>query len=291
MLAGEGERSRKKRSRKKKNQMARIVVCKVGGSIVDGIHPTFVDDLKRLRSQGVKVVLVHGGADQVTEIAEKLGKKQRFIKSPEGITSRYTDKETAEIFTMVMSGLVAKRFVQDLGKNGIDAVSLSGIDARTLLADRKSKLLIVDDRGRKLAIDGGYTGKITSVNTGFVNLILESSMIPVVSPIALGREWELLNVDGDRACSHIAGAMAAEFAVFLTDVEGVILNNEVVRELSVEEARKTLKLVGAGMDKKLLAAAEAVEMGARSAVISSGLVNNPLQNALAGRGTLIKRSA
>jgi acetylglutamate/LysW-gamma-L-alpha-aminoadipate kinase len=264
-----------------------IIVCKIGGSIVEGIHPTFIADLKSLRDSGARVVLVHGGGDQVTEIAEKLGKKQRFIKSPDGISSRYTDKETAEIFTMVMSGLVAKRIVQSLGRDGIEAVSLTGLERGMIRAERKNRLVIVDDRGRKLAIDGGYTGKISEVRTGYVETILDSGAVPVISPVAASLEWDLLNVDGDRACSHVAGAMGANAAVFLTDVEGLLLGDSVVSKLTAAEAREAVKRVGAGMDKKLIAAAEAVERGAGMSVISSGLVENPLSSALARKGTVI----
>ena len=111
-------------------------VCKIGGSIIDGVDPTVIEDIKSLRSEGSRVVLVHGGGDQVTEIAEKLGKKQKFITSPEGIKSRYTDKETAEIFTMVMTGLLAKHIAQILQRNGVNAVSLSGVDGGLLRAVR-----------------------------------------------------------------------------------------------------------------------------------------------------------
>ena len=131
--------------------MTATVVCKIGGSVIDGINPTIIDDIKNLRSQGTRVVLVHGGGDQVTSIAEKMGKKQQFITSPEGIKSRYTDKETAEIFAMVMSGMLAKQIAQTLQKNGINAVTLTGIDGLLLSAMRKKKLIIVDDRKRKHA--------------------------------------------------------------------------------------------------------------------------------------------
>ena len=159
-----------------------IVVCKIGGSIIDGVNPTIVSDIKSLLSNGSKLVLVHGGGDQVTDMAEKLGKKQKFISSPEGIKSRYTDKETAEIFTMVMSGLLAKQIVQILEKNGIDGVSLTGIDGALLKGHRKKRLLVIDERGRKVAIEGGFTGKISEVNTSLINLLISGGFVPVVSP-------------------------------------------------------------------------------------------------------------
>jgi acetylglutamate/LysW-gamma-L-alpha-aminoadipate kinase len=266
---------------------SKIVVCKIGGSVAEGLHPSFTNDLKALLGSGSRVVLVHGGGDQVTDIAERLGKKQRFVRSPEGITSRYTDRETAEIFAMVMSGLVAKRLVWGLARGGVSAVSLSGLDAGLIRAERKDRLIIVDDRGRKLAIEGGYTGRITGVNVAYLEAVLASGMVPIISPVAAGGEWEPLNVDGDRACAHLAGAMGAGAAVFLTDVEGLRLDGELVKRMGAAEARAAVRRVGAGMDKKLLAAAEAVEKGAHLAVIASGLVANPLSAALAGSGTIV----
>lgn len=262
-------------------------MCKIGGSIIDGINPSIVDDVKALHAAGTKVIFVHGGGDQVTNIAEKMGKKQEFITSPEGIKSRYTDKETAEIFTMVMSGLLAKQIVQTLEKNGIQSVSLTGIDGMLLQAQRKKKLIVVDERGRKVAIEGGFTGKISRINSSLLQLLLSNDLVPVISPVAAGEEFELLNVDGDRACSHVAGALNAEAAIFLTDTEGLILDDVVVSKMSTEQARKALPRIGAGMDKKVIAAVEAVEMGAKESVIASGLKENPLRNAISGTGTVI----
>jgi acetylglutamate/LysW-gamma-L-alpha-aminoadipate kinase len=264
-----------------------IVVCKIGGSIIEGVNPTIVSDIKSLLSGGARLVLVHGGGDQVTAVAEKLGKKQKFISSPEGIKSRYTDKETAEIFTMVMSGLLAKQIVQILEKNGINGVSLAGIDGALLKGNRKKKLLVIDERGRKVAIEGGFTGKISEVNTSLLNLLISNGFVPVVSPVAAGEEFELLNVDGDRACSHIAGALKADYAIFLTDTEGLILENKVVGNMKTSEAREALPKIGSGMDKKVMAAVEAVEMGAKKSVIASGLKDHPLQSAMASIGTVI----
>lgn len=267
--------------------MTRTIVCKIGGSIIDGINPTIIDDIKKLRSEGTSIILVHGGGDQVTSIAEKMGKKQEFVTSPEGIKSRYTDKQTAEIFTMVMSGLLAKQIAQTLQKNGVEAVTLTGVDGQLLSALRKKKLIIVDDRGRKLMIDGGYTGKINHVNTDLLERISSDGYVPIVSPIAISEDFDLLNVDGDRACSGIAGALKADAAVFLTDTEGLILDNKVVTKLNTKQARDALSRIGPGMNQKVMAAVEAVEMGAKKSVIASGLKNSPLQSAISDAGTVI----
>lgn len=268
--------------------MNQTVVCKIGGSVIDGTDPSLVDDMKGLIQGGTRLVVVHGGGDQVTEIAEKLGKPQRFVTSPEGIKSRFTDRETAEIYAMVMSGLLAKKIVRTLSSSGLTCISLTGADCGVLRATRKKRLVILDERGRKVAIEGGYTGKIEQVNTKFLNELLNSNIVPIISPVACDSEnWDLLNVDGDRACSHVAGSLGADASIFLTDTEGVLLDGKVISKATVAEAREFLPRIGSGMDKKVIAAIEAVEMGARRSVIASGLKKDPLKNALAGNGTVI----
>jgi [amino group carrier protein]-L-2-aminoadipate 6-kinase len=269
--------------------MTTTIVCKIGGSVIDGINPTIIDDMKSLRNEGTRIVLVHGGGDQVTSIAEKMGKKQQFVTSPEGIKSRYTDKETAEIFTMVMSGLLAKQIAQTLQKNGVNAVTLTGIDGLLFSATRKKKLIIVDDRKRKLVVDGGYTGKINQVNTSFLDTLLDGGYVPIVSPVAISEEYDFLNVDGDRACSHVAGALKADAAIFLTDTQGLILDNSVVHRMTTGQASEAVPRIGPGMNQKVMAAVEAIEMGAKKSIISSGTVEHPLKNALNENGTVISK--
>ena len=117
--------------------IAMLLVIKMGGSILkEGASSDLVTDLKEVAKQH-KVVLVHGGGAEVTEIASKLGKEQKFIMSPEGFRSRYTDKETIEIYTMVMAGKLNKQIVLALEAQGISAVGLCGLDAALLRVNAK----------------------------------------------------------------------------------------------------------------------------------------------------------
>jgi acetylglutamate/LysW-gamma-L-alpha-aminoadipate kinase len=256
-----------------------MIVIKIGGSVVDGLHESTMPDLKDVASRN-KVVIVHGGGKEVTSIAEKLGKEQKFVVSPGGIRSRYTDKETAEIYTMVMSGKINKGIVLMLQKNSINAIGLSGIDGAIIQAERKKKLVIMDERGRKVAIDGGYTGKIKSVNSSLLRAVTESGYLPVVSPVALSEEFDMLNVDGDRAAAYVAGSLKADRVIFVTNVNGLMMDNKLVTELTVSEAKNMLPKIGFGMEKKVLACTEAVSMGVKEAIIASGQVNNPISSAL-----------
>ena len=127
-----------------------MIVLKIGGDVFErGLGPNLSADIKEVLETS-KLVIVHGGGDEVTRVAEKLGKKQVFIYSPSGIRSRYTDRETAEIYTMVMAGKINKNIVRFLLGEGIKAVGLSGVDATLLRAKRKKRLIIVDERGRKV---------------------------------------------------------------------------------------------------------------------------------------------
>ncbi len=256
-----------------------MIVIKIGGSVVDGLHESTVPDLKSVADHE-KIIIVHGGGKEVTSVAEKLGKEQKFVVSPGGIRSRYTDKETAQIYTMVMSGRINKEIVLMLQRNGINAVGLSGVDGAIIRAERKKRLVIVDERGRKVAIDGGYTGKISSVNSSLLQAVANAGYLPVVSPVALSEEYELLNVDGDRAAAYVAGSVKAERVIFMTNVSGLLMDNKLVTKLTVSEAKRLLPKIGFGMEKKVLACTEAVEMGVHEAVIASGQVANPVSSAL-----------
>ena len=175
-----------------------MIVIKIGGSVVHNLHSTTVPDIKKIVERE-KVVLVHGGGKEVTNTAIKLGKEQKFIVSPGGVQSRYTDKETAEIYTMVMSGKINKSIVGMLLRQGINAVGITGIDGGLLKAQRKKKLLVVNEKGRKMIIDGGYTGKISLVDPYLIEALIDKEYVPIISPVALSEDFDFLNVDGDRA--------------------------------------------------------------------------------------------
>jgi acetylglutamate/LysW-gamma-L-alpha-aminoadipate kinase len=267
-----------------------LFVVKMGGSILkEGASSELVSDLKGLLAEN-KAVIVHGGGAEVTEIAAKLGKEQKFIVSPEGFRSRYTDKDTIEIYSMVMAGKINKQIVLALQSQGIPAVGLSGLDGLLLKAERKKKLIAVDEKGRKRVIDGGYTGKITEVNAGLLQFLLKQGYVPVVTPIAVSEEFEPLNVDGDRTAAFIAGALKANCLILLTDVQGLVLKGKAVPRISVSEVKEALASIGHGMSTKVHAALEALNQGVGEVLITSGLEKLPISSALKHKcGTVISR--
>ena len=256
-----------------------MITIKIGGSVVDNLHPSTILDIKKVaESEGV--VLVHGGGKEVTKVCEQLGKEPKFVTSPSGIKSRYTDKETAEIFTMVMAGRINKTIVQMLQKNGINAIGLSGVDGKVIEAERKKKLLIVNEKGRKQAIDGGYTGKIREVNAGLIKSLLDQGFTPVISPIAISEESEFLNVDGDRAAAYVAGKVGTDKVLFITNVDGLLMDDKLVPKLTLAEAKEIRPKIGPGMEKKILASTEALDMGVTEALIANGQKENPVSSAI-----------
>ncbi|HEY4700017.1 MAG TPA: [LysW]-aminoadipate/[LysW]-glutamate kinase [Nitrososphaerales archaeon] len=257
-----------------------LVVIKVGGSILgEGVDSSIIDDILEV-SKNNKIILVHGGGRAVTDMANKLGKVQKFIVSPNGIRSRYTDLETVKIYTMVMTGTINKDIVVALQKIGIPAIGLSGVDGGIIRADRKKKLTVVDERGRKVVIDGGYTGKITKVDGCLITTLVNLKYIPVISPVALSEDFDYLNIDGDRTAAYVAGGVHADKVIFLTDVNGVIMNKEVVNRMTSREADALRPKIGFGMEKKVLASLEALSMGVKASIISSGRINKPITSAL-----------
>lgn len=254
------------------------IVIKIGGSLLDENLSPLARDVKEL-SKEHQIVIVHGGAKVVTEIAEKLGKEQKFVTSPTGFRSRYTDAETANIYTMVIGGTVNKKLVAILLKEGVNSLGLSGIDGGLLVAERKPRIK-VKEGNKILLIEGDYTGKIVEVNSQLLELLLNARYVPVIGAVAIGKEGENLNVDGDRAAASIAGAIKADKLLDMTDVPGVLDNEKVIKKLNVPEAKQTMEKVGPGMRRKIFAALEALQEGVPEVVIASGIGEHPLLNAL-----------
>ena len=260
--------------------MLMTTLLKIGGSILNtGLSEEIVNDLKHLAHKE-NFVIVHGGGKEVTSIAEKLGKKQQFIVSPKGIRSRYTDLETIEIFTMVMVGKLNKNIVLKLNKVGLKAVGLCGLDGLLLRAKRKHKLVIVDEKTkRKRAIEGGYTGKIYSINESLLNELISSGYIPVVSPVATGENFEQLNIDADRTASFIGSKLKTDRIIYLTNVDGIEYKGELIQTINLTKARELLPKMGYGMEQKLLSSLEALDSNVKEIIIASGLKNSPISDA------------
>ena len=253
----------------------------------DALSEAALNDLETVSKQA-PLVLVHGGGNKVTRFAEKLGVEQKFVTSPEGFRSRYTDSETMQIYTTVMAGQVNKEIVRRLLTKKIPSVGLSGLDGALIRAERKKRLIVKDERGRRVAIEGGYTGTVKVVDKKLLVTLLDAGYVPVIAPIALGEENEALNIDGDRTAAHIAGALHADRLLLMTDVDGVSLNGAIRREMTADEAKNSISSLGAGMITKVYAALEAISMGVGKVTIAPGGQENPFTSAIKNEsGTVI----
>lgn len=253
------------------------IVVKIGGSLADeGLEKSMANVYTAAKDN--QVVIVHGGGPQISALSERLGKKPVYVTAPSGFKSRYTDQETRDIAVMAMVGNVNKRIVSFLNSRGIPAVGISGADGPTLIAKRKDKL-IVQEGDKKRVLKGDYSGKIDEINGSLVSLLISLGYVPVVAPIAISSDGELVNVDGDRAAAYIAKAINADVLVSVTDVPGLILDGEVVRRLTIKEAEDLVSRLEGGMKKKVFAALEALKIGVPTVVICSGLMENSVASA------------
>ena len=258
------------------------IVIKIGGSVIDkGIPETLIEDFSALRAHSICVI--HGGGKTVTRISRLMGVEPKFITSPSGIRSRFTDEEAMDIYKMVMIGKINSDIVLALNRSRIPAFGFSGLDGPTIFANRKKKLIVLDGRDRKMVIDGGMTGQVSKVDTFFISNFLDRGVIPVISPIAMSEEQEPLNIDADRAAASVAAALNADKLIMITDVDGLIRNGSVVNKARAEEIKEISGEVGNGMDKKLIFATQALNEGVKEIVISNGYIDKPLQNALNGK--------
>jgi len=253
-----------------------MLVVKAGGRVLEKNLDGILRSLARRAMGGEMIIFIHGGGDLVSRFERRLGIEPRFVVSPQGVRSRYTDEQELEVYVMVMAGKLNKEIVARLQSLGVKAIGVSGADGGLLRAERKKKIVVVDENGRRRVIPGGYTGSIKCVNTELLEGLMRLGYLVVVSPIAIGMEGELLNVDADQAAASIASALRAEKLLILSDVDGVIVDGRVVDVIRAGEAEALQQRIGVGMNRKLMMCARAVSDGVREAIISSGLIEDPL---------------
>jgi len=266
-----------------------MIVVKIGGSQGVALDP-ICHDIAALAQQGQKVLVVHGGSAETNEVSTRLGHPPRFVTSSSGFTSRYTDRQTLEIFAMVVNGRINTMLVERLQQAGLNALGLSGVDGRLMLAQRKEAIRIVEN-GKQRMLRDDYTGKITAVNSSLLLTLLEAGYTPVVAPLAVSPDGVALNVDADRAAAMLAGAVAAEQLIILTNVPGLMRNypdeSSLISHLPRLGLEQALSFAEGRMKKKVLGASEALQMGVQKVVFADGRAGAPLTAALSGKGTVI----
>jgi len=242
-------------------------------------------------ANGHRLVLVHGGSAEANALGEALGKPPRFITSPSGYTSRYTNRETLEVFLMAVNGKINSLLVEQLHMLGLNALGLSGMDGKLMLARRKGTIQSIENGKRKLIRDD-YTGKIQQVNTGLLEMLLGGGYLPVIAPVAVSEKGEALNVDADRAAAMVAAALKAETLILLTAVPGLMEKfpdeSTLIKKIPLAKLPAALEMAQGRMKKKVLGAEEALKGGVGRVIIADGRIQNPISNALLGNGTEIK---
>ena len=249
-----------------KRYNGKTVVVKYGGNaMLNGeLKAAVMEDIVLLNLIGVRVVLVHGGGPEINEMLAKINKKSEFI---DGL--RYTDAETAEIVQMVLSGKVNKSLVNLLEAAGGKAIGLCGADGSLISADFLDKKL-------------GFVGKITSVNPKVITDVLDMGYIPVISTVASDKAGNIYNINADTAAASIAGVMAAESLILMTDIKGLLRDKNddstLIERVKVTEIPGLVKqgIISGGMLPKIESCHDCIKGGAKKAFIIDGRVPHAL---------------
>jgi [amino group carrier protein]-L-2-aminoadipate 6-kinase len=267
-----------------------MIIVKAGGS--KGITIDAVcQDISALVGRGERIIFVHGASHETNLLSTALGKPPRFVTSISGVESRYTDRETLEIFCMAYAGKMNKLFVERLQQLGVNAVGLSGVDGRSMEGERKAAIKVIENGKRKVLRDD-FTGRVEQINTGLLTLLLEHGYMPVLCPPAISYESEIINVDGDRAAAVLAAAFKAETLIILSNVPGLLRDvNDVgslVRRIDKAHLSSYTDYAQGRMKHKMMGAAAALAQGVATVILGDARVEQPIQQALQGQGTVIQ---
>ena len=285
-------------------EAAAPVAVKVGGA--SAVDPGgALADVAAVVGDGTDVVVVHGGSTAVDDALERMGIEPEYVETPSGVVGRFTDAEAMEVFTMAMAGRVNTDLVTGLQNEGCAAVGLSGVDGGLFTGPRKSAIRVIEEGTEKIR-RGDHSGRIESVDVDLLETLLSEGYTPVVSPPMLAddvadrrsadgetasRRWMAVNTDADRASAAVAAALGGTL-VSLTDVAGVYRDPAAPETVidRVETPAGYEELTGAAegfMDRKVMAAKEALEGGASEVVIADANAESPVRSALSGGGTHI----
>ena len=270
-----------------------MLVLKIGGgaAIGEGGYINFADDLADFPEQ---VVIVHGGNAEFSELSRQLGMPPRMITSASGRVTRYTDAATMDAMLMAYCGKVNKRLVAVLRARGVNAVGLSAIDAGIGRGHRKPVLRGVED-GKPKVLRDDHAGTLEAVDSSFLRLLLDHGYTPVLTPPALGEDGIPINVDGDKLALELATAMGADGLFFFSDTPGLLRerNDEtsLIAQIDAAAPEPALAAAGGRMLVKVEAALGAVARGVGRVVFADGRIANPIQAALAGQGTVVRRAS
>ncbi len=240
----------------------KVLVVKYGGNamINEELKDSVMRDIILLSLVGIKVVLVHGGGPEITEMLEKVGKESKFVNG-----LRVTDKETVDIVQMVLAGKVNKSLVNLIQVKGGKAMGLSGLDGHMIKAKAKNQ-------------DLGYVGEITNVDVTPIVDLLEKGYIPVISTIGCDKNGNVYNINADTAAAKIAGELNAESLISMTDISGILKDKDdpktLIPKISINEAYEYIEkgVINGGMIPKVECCINAIKWGVKKVFIIDGRV-------------------
>ncbi|WP_026379493.1 acetylglutamate kinase [Afifella pfennigii] len=269
----------------------KTIVVKYGGHAMGEpkLSKAFARDIALLKQSGVNPIVVHGGGPQIAEMLKKVGIASQFQGG-----LRVTDKKTVEVVEMVLAGSINKEIVALINAEGEWAIGLCGKDGNMVFAEKLKRKVTDPDSNIERIVDLGFVGEPVEVDRTLLDLLARSEMIPVIAPVAPGRDGETYNINADTFAGAIAGALAATRLLFLTDVSGVLdKNGELIDELTVAQARALIAdgTIHGGMIPKVETCIEAVERGVEGVVIVDGKAPHAVLLELFtahGAGTLIR---
>ncbi len=240
----------------------KVLVVKYGGNaMINGeLKDSVMRDIVLLNLIGVKVVLVHGGGPEITEMLAKVGKETLFV---DGL--RVTDEETAQIVLMVLAGKINKGLVGLIEQKGGKAIGLSGVDGHMIEAEKKNEKL-------------GFVGNITNVNPEIIEDSLEKGYIPIISTVGCDKKGNIYNINADTAAAKIAGALGAESLISMTDISGIMKDkndpSSLISALSIKEAQELIAdgIIKDGMIPKAQCCIDALNWGVKKVFIIDGRV-------------------
>ncbi len=240
----------------------KIIVVKYGGNAMlnDELKEAVMGDIVLLSLIGIKVVLVHGGGPEITDMLTKVGKKSEFVGG-----LRVTDKEGMDIVQMVLAGKVNKNLVNHLQGKGGKAIGLCGVDGHLIKAKKLDERL-------------GFVGEVTDVNVEPVLDLLEKGYLPVISTIGCDDEGNTYNINADTAAARIAGELKAECLLSMTDIVGLLRDKDdpatLIPKVYVSDAYKLMQdgIISGGMIPKINCCIEAIRRGVKKVFIIDGRV-------------------
>jgi acetylglutamate kinase len=270
----------------------KTVVVKYGGHAMGDakLGSAFARDIALLKQSKVNPIVVHGGGPQIASMLKNLGIESKF----EG-GLRVTDERTMQVVEMVLAGSINKEIVALINAEGEWAIGLCGKDGNMVFAKKAVKTVKDPLSNIETVLDLGFVGEPVEVDRTLLDLLARSEMIPVIAPVAPGRDGNTYNINADTFAGAIAGSLGAKRLLFLTDVPGVLdKSGALIPELSVREAKELIAdgTISGGMIPKVETCLEALENGVEGVVILNGKQPHVVLVELFtefGAGTLIVR--